>query len=74
LKSQKSPKEEVKEEVKEPTEETEHLSKKAEEIQLLQNDGIFRSEALYQLILLNQNLNNLVDTLKVLGGLDEDGK
>ena len=42
--------------------------KRAEEIQILQNNGVFRVETLYQLTQINQNLNDL-NTL--LAGLIE---
>ena len=59
------PKEEIKEDPKDLT------MKRAEEIQILQNDGVFRVELLYQLGQLNQNI---VDLNTLLAGVIENAK
>ena len=68
----------VKEESKpESTKEHEIEMQKAKEVEMLQNDGIFRAESLYQLSQLNQHLmvlNTLIN--KAIGGDDakKEGK
>ena len=63
----------VKEEVKvEPKVDPDKISQqRAEEIQILQNDGVFRVETLFQLGQLNQNI---VDLNTLIAGVIENAK